>query len=53
VVLVDAEPVMSDRLGEFELVEIGVVHLVPADRTVKLTRNVDPFRPVRLAEILR
>src|SRR5262249_48894533 len=38
---------------EFELVEIVVVDLVPAHRVVQRTGDVDPDRPIFLAEILR
>jgi hypothetical protein len=52
VVLVDPDTIEPDRLGEFELVEIGVVKLVAARRVIKRARDVDPDRAVFLAEIL-
>ena len=52
-VLVDPEPVIADRLGIFELVEIGIVDLVPAHRVIERARDVDPHRAVFLAKILR
>ena len=35
VMLVDAKPVIANRFGKFELVEISVVDLVPTHRVIE------------------
>lgn len=37
----------------FQLIEVGVVDLVPAHRVVELARDIDPHRAIFLAKIVR
>ena len=50
--LVDAKPVIANRFGKFELVEISVVDLVPTHRVVERARDVDSDRAVFLEKIV-
>ena len=51
--LVDADPVVAQRGGVLELVEVLVVDPVPLDRVVEPRIDIDPDRPIRLPEIIR
>ncbi len=53
VVLVDADAVVPQRVGELQLVHVLVVHAMTFDRVVQRLVDVDPHRTVLLAEVVR
>src|SRR5207237_437024 len=50
--LVDADAVEAERLGVLELVHVAMVEMVALLRVVEPVRDIDPDRPVPLAEVV-